>query len=215
MWRISDLVECLIFVALALMLVHTAFVTVRFFRRHFFACREYSVLVRDFTPESQRRKKNLLVELNRGVGTLRSIACAAPFLGLAGTCYGMLEGFYRLGYQKYVGVGSVIAGIGVALVATSAGLVVAIPAAISYNVLRMRLEKFESSGSSTLLASSPRTYGFAQTLPLRSRFSRLPAFALIRSARSGASDPNTRAHAARAGSCWLTSPPSENGRDRP
>src|SRR4029077_1003387 len=60
-----------------------------------------------------------------------------------------------------------------------AGIIVAVPAAISYNILRMCLEKFESSRSSRPLEATPRTYGFAQTLLLRRRFSRMPAFALI------------------------------------
>jgi len=66
-----------------------------------------------------------------------------------------------------------------ALVATAAGLIVAIPAAVSYNVVRLRLEKFENSRSSALLEATPRSYGFAQTFPLRRRFSGMPAFALI------------------------------------
>jgi biopolymer transport protein ExbD len=112
------------------------------------------------------------------VETLKSIAWAAPFLGLAGTCYGMLEGFYRLGYQKYGGIGSIVADIGVALVTTAAGLIVAIPAALSYNVLRTLLEKFEGR-STALLEAAPRSHGLAQMLPLRRRFSGFPGFALI------------------------------------
>lgn len=180
MWRLSDLVEGLIFFALALMLVYTAFVAVRFFRRYFLACRESSSLEPDFTPASQQSKKNLVAELGRGVWTLRSIASAAPFLGLAGASYGILIA----SFGGYVGSrGGLISGIAleiaVVLVATGAGLIVAIPAAISYNALRMRLEKFENSQSSTLLEATPRSYGFAQTLPLRSRFSAMPAYALI------------------------------------
>ena len=48
-----------------------------------------------------------------------------------------------------------------------------------YSILRTRLEKFETKGSSTLLETTPLSYGFAQTLPLRRRFSCFPAFALI------------------------------------
>jgi hypothetical protein len=180
MWRASDLVECLIFVALALMLVYTVFVTARFLCRYFIACHEFPSLVADFTPAPKRGKKNLLAELSRGMGTLRSIASAASFLGLAGSCYGIL----LLSLRGYVGsrggyMSAFSLEIPVALVATASGLIVALPAAISYNVLRTRLEKFESSWSSTLLEATPCSYGFAQTLALRGRFSKLPAFALI------------------------------------
>jgi hypothetical protein len=179
MWRMSDLVERLIFAGLALMLAYTAFVTVRFFRRYFLACRESSSDVPDFTPASLS-KKNLVAQLSRGVGTLQSIASGAPFLGLAGTCYGILLAFFR-GYVGSRGgfIAAIAMEISVALVATAAGLIAAIPAAISYNILRMCLEKFESDRSSPLLEATPRSYGFAQTLPLRGRFSGMPAFALI------------------------------------
>jgi hypothetical protein len=180
MWRMSDLVECLIFVALALMFVYTTFVTVRFFRRYFLACRESSFLVPDFTPAFHRSKKNLVAELSRGVGTLRSIGSAAPFLGLAGTCYGILLAFFRgYGGSRASVIAAISSELSASLVATAAGIIVAIPAAISYNILRTRLEKFESDRSGMLLEATPRSYGYAQTLPLRRRFSGFPAFALI------------------------------------
>jgi biopolymer transport protein ExbD len=160
------------------MLGYTAFVVVRFSRRYCLARRESWELFPDSTRASQLGHMRLVAKLSRGVETLKSIALAAPFLGLAGTSYGMLEGFYRLGYQKYGGIGSIVADIGVALVTTAAGLTVAILAALSYNVLRIRLEKFESR-SSALLEAELRLYGFAQTLPLLRPFSGFPAFALI------------------------------------
>jgi hypothetical protein len=160
------------------MLGYTAFVVVRF-SRHYLARRESCALLPGSIHASQSGHKRLVAELSRGVRTLKAIAWAAPFLGLAGTCYGILEGFYGLGFHKTFGIGSIVADIGGALVKTSAGLIVAIPAAVSYNVVRICLEKFESGGSSTPFAAAPRSYGFAQTLPLRGRFSGFPAFALI------------------------------------
>ncbi len=179
MWRVSDLVECLIFVGLALMLAHAAFVTARFFRRYFLA-RESFVSFSGSAPASERSKKSLVADLSRGLRTLQSIAFAAPFLGLAGTCYGIL----LVSLRGYVGsrsgfVSALSLEMPVTLVATAAGLVVAIPAAISYSVLRAFLERFENKHSNALLEAAPRTYGFAQTLPLRRRFSELPALALI------------------------------------
>ncbi len=179
MWRVSDLVECLIFLALGLMLVYTAFVTVRFFRRYSRAhCQPYSDPP-DFALGSER-KEDLIAELSRGVETLRSIAFAAPLLGLAGTVYGTLCLFYRgLAFSKWITTAPIALEMSTALIATAAGLIVAIPAAISYNLLCIRLETLRSSRSSTLLEATPRIYGFAQTLRLRRRFSGFPAFALI------------------------------------
>ena len=177
-WRWSDCFERSIFIALALMLGYTAFVVVRFSRFYYRPQRESGALLPDSIRASQPGHKRLVAELSRGVKTLKTIAWAAPFLGLAGTCYGMLEGFYRLGYQKYGGVGSIVADLGVALVTTAAGLIVAVPAAVSYNLVRTRLEKFDSR-STALFDAALRSYGFAQTLPLLRRFSGFPAFALI------------------------------------
>jgi hypothetical protein len=177
MWRASDLVECLIFIGLALLLAYTVFVTVRFFRRYFLGRRKPFVLFADCTPSSEQSRKNFVADLSRGVGTLQSIAFAAPFLGLAGTYYGILCLFARGWFWSFSWWSPI--DLSVALIATAAGLIVALPAAISYNVLRICLEKFEHSGSSTLLTATPCSYGFAQTLPLRRRFSGPPAFALI------------------------------------
>lgn len=211
MWRASDLVECLIFIGLAFMLVYTAFVTVRFFCRYFLGRRESFVSFANSEPAPEQSKENLVADLSRGVETLGSIAVAAPFLGLAGTCYGILCLFAR-GWSWSFAMWSPIQ-TSVALVATAGGLIVAIPAAISYNIVRTCLEKFENNHTSPLLEAASRSYGFAQTLPLLGRFSRLPAFALIASPVLGILIPMC-AHAAPANSCGLTSPPSGNWRKR-
>jgi len=62
---------------------------------------------------------------------------------------------------------------------TAAGLIGALPAAVSYNVVRMCPEMFESSRSSTRLDAALRSYEFAQTLPSQRRLSGFPAFALL------------------------------------
>jgi MotA/TolQ/ExbB proton channel family len=178
-WRASDLVECAIFLGLALMLACTVFVTVRFFRRYTLARGESCAPLVDSASASEQGKKNLAADLSRGVEALQSIAFAAPFLGLAGTCYGILCLFVRISNGKLFSTSAISFELSTALVATAAGIIVAVPAAISYNILRMCLEKFESSRSSRPLEATPRTYGFAQTLLLRRRFSRMPAFALI------------------------------------
>jgi hypothetical protein len=178
MWRASDLVECLIFIGLALMLAYTAFATVRFFRRYFLARRSCAPLV-DSISASEHGNKNLVADLSREVAALQSVAFAAPFLGLAGTCYGILCLFVRISNGRFFRTSAISFELSTALVATAAGLIVVIPTAISYNILRVCLEKFESSRSGTLLEATPRTYGFAQTLLLRRRFSGMPAFALI------------------------------------
>jgi hypothetical protein len=177
MWRVSDVVECLIFASLALMLLYAVFVTARFFRLYFLVRRESRA---DFAPSPQQNPKNLIAELSRGIGTLKAIASSAPFLGLAGTAYGVValfsRGFIGARYPFFITIPLEVSTV---LVVTAAGLIVAIPAAVCYNALCIWLEKFESNCSSTLLEARPRSYGFAQTLPLRERFTGMPAFGLI------------------------------------
>jgi biopolymer transport protein ExbD len=56
---------------------------------------------------------------------------------------------------------------------------VAIPAAVSYNILRTRIEMFESELSNMTLALIAHSFQFAQKLPLQKRFSGMPSFALL------------------------------------
>jgi biopolymer transport protein ExbD len=178
-WRWSDLVERSIFIALALMLGYNVFVVSRFFHRYYLARRESRALVPDSGVVSQPGQKQLVAELSRGVGTLKSIASAAPFLGLAGTCYGILGGFYGLGVRAHGGIGSIVGDVAGTLVTAVAGLIVATPAAVSHNLLRTLLEKIVQTRSNPHFQATSRSYGFAQTLPLQKRFSGFPAFALI------------------------------------
>ena len=180
MWRVSDWVEWLIFVLLFFMLAYTVLVTARFFRRYVSAHRKSSAAELGSAPPSQRCDKNLVVELRRAVENLKSIASAAPFLGLAGTCYGILAMFFR-GYavSKSQFTSEISLEISTTTVATAAGLLVAIPAAISYNTLCARLEKLERKRSNVLLGAAADSVQVAQTLPLRRRFSGFPSFALI------------------------------------
>ncbi len=75
-------------------------------------------------------------ELERYLRTLGTIAAIAPFLGLLGTVLGMIEMFSGIG-TRGVGDPSIVAGgISQALVATAAGLMVAIPSVMFYRYFR-------------------------------------------------------------------------------
>jgi biopolymer transport protein TolQ len=79
-------------------------------------------------------------ETERHLGILATIGSAAPFVGLLGTVWGILMTFQALGTAKSATIqvlGPPIAG---ALVATAAGLAVAIPAVVSYNWLSQRAD---------------------------------------------------------------------------
>jgi biopolymer transport protein TolQ len=72
---------------------------------------------------------------------LATTISAAPFLGLLGTVWGILEAFQTMGTQGATGVTAVGSGISEALIATAFGLVVAIPALLGYNFIGARIRE--------------------------------------------------------------------------
>jgi biopolymer transport protein ExbB len=72
-------------------------------------------------------------ELERFLGFLATVGSNAPYIGLLGTVLGIMKAFNDLAQAAEAGQQTVMAGISVALIATAAGLFVAIPAVIGYN----------------------------------------------------------------------------------
>jgi len=73
------------------------------------------------------------MSLGRGLGFLASISSASPFIGLFGTVWGIMDSFRQIGLMGSANLSTVAPGISQALVATAAGLFVAIPAVLFYN----------------------------------------------------------------------------------
>jgi biopolymer transport protein ExbB/TolQ len=82
-------------------------------------------------------------KLKRGLGGLATIGSTAPFIGLLGTVIGILNAFQQIATQKTSGIGAVAGGISEALVTTAFGLVVAIPAVMSFNYFTNKVEAFD------------------------------------------------------------------------
>ena len=85
--------------------------------------------------------RHMLPELERYLNTLGTIAAIAPFLGLLGTVLGMIQMFGGIGSHGLGDPSIVASGISQALVATAAGLTVAIPSLMFYRYLRGRVEE--------------------------------------------------------------------------
>ena len=81
--------------------------------------------------QERKRARTLLSPLG-------SIAASAPFIGLFGTVYGIMDAFVRIGAAKSASLPVVAPAIGEALLTTAIGLVVAIPAVIFYNTIEKR-----------------------------------------------------------------------------
>lgn len=71
---------------------------------------------------------------------LSTIAATAPFIGLFGTVYGIMDAFLRIGRLKSASLPVVAPAIGEALIATAIGLAAAIPAVVVYNALNKRID---------------------------------------------------------------------------
>ena len=82
-----------------------------------------------------RKQAEELMELERNLGTLGTLGSIAPYVGLFGTVLGIIRSFQTLGQggADAAGAAMVSAGIAESLVATAAGLAVAVPAVVFFN----------------------------------------------------------------------------------
>jgi biopolymer transport protein ExbB len=74
-------------------------------------------------------------KISRGTGVLATIGSTAPFVGLFGTVWGIMNSFVGISNAHTTNLAVVAPGIAQALLATAFGLVAAIPAVMIYNVL--------------------------------------------------------------------------------
>ncbi len=75
---------------------------------------------------------------------LATVGTVAPFVGLFGTVWGVMDSFFRIGAQQNSSLAVVAPGISEALFATAIGLAAAIPAVVAYNRFSHRVNGFES-----------------------------------------------------------------------
>lgn len=83
--------------------------------------------------------------LEKFLPVLATISSNAPFIGLLGTVLGIMKAFNDLAQATDAGQQTVMAGISIALVATAAGLFVAIPASIFYNYYTRKVKAIMTS----------------------------------------------------------------------
>jgi biopolymer transport protein ExbB len=74
-------------------------------------------------------------KISRGTGVLATIGSTAPFIGLFGTVWGIMNSFIGISNANTTNLAVVAPGIAQALLATALGLIAAIPAVMIYNVL--------------------------------------------------------------------------------
>ena len=96
---------------------------------------------RDVMKESIEDAANQVIhDLERYIGALGTIANVAPLLGLLGSVFGMIETFNAIMLQGSGNASVLAGGIAVALTATAAGLIVAIPATVLHRYFIRRVD---------------------------------------------------------------------------
>lgn len=172
-WRSMDWFRRLDVIALMFLLVYTLTVVTCLFCR----CQ----IVQDSGNIDSHGRNKLRADLRAQARRLKSIASTAPYLGLLGTCFGILNApgiGSGIAMEKHAALRLITSGIAAALIATIAGILVTIPAICSYNYVCTMLSSLESEESHEVQKSRLQ----AEHFPLKKRFSRLPAFALIAAA---------------------------------
>jgi len=94
------------------------------------------------TCEHTLQEEELRIE--NGMGLLATIVVASPMLGLLGTVWGVLDAFADMGAKGTVLLSLIAPAISSALVTTVVGLLVAIPSAIFYNNLSIKVRQLDT-----------------------------------------------------------------------
>jgi len=80
-------------------------------------------------------KRALELFVTRKLHLIATIGSNAPYVGLLGTVLGIMLTFYTMGERGFTESGRIMLGLALALKATAAGLLVAIPSIVFYNLL--------------------------------------------------------------------------------
>lgn len=108
--------------------------------------------VSEFTATEQTHVENVhralsratnseIAALEKGVSWLATIASGAPFVGLFGTVWGIMDSFGRIGASGSANLAIVAPGISEALIATAMGIGAAIPAVVAYNHFASQIKR--------------------------------------------------------------------------
>ena len=83
-------------------------------------------------------------QMSQGTGVLATIGSTAPFVGLFGTVWGIMNSFIGIAKSQTTNRAVVAPGIAEALLATALGLVAAIPAVVIYNVFARSISAYKA-----------------------------------------------------------------------
>ncbi len=103
-----------------------------------------TITAADINSAERAIERQMLLELTdfkRGLGIMATVGSTAPFVGLLGTCMGIVASFNAMSSQGASGgLAGIAGGIAEALITTALGLLVAIPAVWFYNYFTTKIE---------------------------------------------------------------------------
>jgi biopolymer transport protein ExbB len=103
---------------------------------------ERILFFRSIKIEKYKSKTKLELDLSNHLSTIASIGTNAPYIGLLGTVLAIIITFYIIGEQgDDINAGEIMKNLALALKATAAGLLVAIPATVIYNALLTKVDR--------------------------------------------------------------------------
>lgn len=102
---------------------------------------ERIMFFRDIDVKKYEHRDILEMELTDNISVISTIGSNAPYIGLLGTVGGIMLTFYTMGDAQTIDAKQIMVGLALALKATAMGLIVAIPAIISYTILLRKIEK--------------------------------------------------------------------------
>jgi len=82
--------------------------------------------------------------LEQHLGFLATVGSTAPFIGLFGTVWGIMNSFEAIGISQNTNLAAVAPGIAEALFTTALGLIVTIPAVVAYNKIANEINRYRS-----------------------------------------------------------------------
>lgn len=176
LWRWMNWLGRVDVIVLALMLAYIVAVAIRV------SCRYHSARRAGTIDSARRCRSNLVADLRIEANSLKSIASTAPYLGLVGTCAGILsasEFSGSIAMERHAFEAMMASRIAAALVTSGAAILVAVAATCFHNYFCTRIELLGSEVVNEAIEQGSRSFRVAQRLALTSRFSQVPAFALI------------------------------------
>ena len=102
---------------------------------------ERMMFYKSVRTEDYEHRDYLELDLTDNIGVISAIGSNAPYVGLLGTVVGIMITFYAMGDAGAVDAKEIMVGLALALKATAMGLVVAIPAIVTYTIALRKVER--------------------------------------------------------------------------